>query len=161
MRRRSKTCSASGQEAPGSERLGEHPMTSQVLLSRQWRSYQRKRWDLNEPRDQRDVLGWIREKRPKLVSGSCPCAAGDRGGGGDHLLGMRRRKCIMFRTILHHEQLRRGAWFLHDVLNGAWCRQRQVGRRTSKLPYEQSQSRGRIQASRVWIPRSAKVSANK
>ena len=46
-------------------------------------------------KDQRENLWLIRKKRPKLVIG---CG-----------------KCILFCTVLYHEQIRRGAWFLHDL----------------------------------------------
>ena len=58
---------------------------------------QGKWWNVRDRTDQREILWLIRKKRPKLVIGY--------------------GKCILFCTVLYHEQIRGGAWFLHD-LNG-------------------------------------------
>ena len=50
-------------------------------------------------RDQREILWLISKKRPKLVIGY--------------------GKCILFCAVLYHEQIRRGAWFLHDLSGDA------------------------------------------
>ena len=63
------------------------------------KSQQGKRWNLSDQKDQRAILWLIRKKRPKLVIG---CG-----------------KCILFCTVLYHEQIRRGAWFLHDLSGDA------------------------------------------
>ena len=63
------------------------------------KSQQGKRWNLGDRKDQREILWLIRKKRPKLVIG---CG-----------------KCILFCTVLYHEQIRRGAWFLHDLSGDA------------------------------------------
>ena len=63
------------------------------------KSQQGKRWNLSDRKDQREILWLIRKKRPKLVIG---CG-----------------KCILFCTVLYHEQIRRGAWFLHDLSGDA------------------------------------------
>ena len=55
-------------------------------------SQQGKRWNLHGRKDQREIVWLIRKKRPKLVIG---CG-----------------KCILFCTVLYHDQIRRGAWFL-------------------------------------------------
>ena len=60
---------------------------------------QGKRWNLSDRKDRREILWLIRKKRPKLVIG----------------YGM----CILFCTVLYHEQIRRGAWFLHDLSGNA------------------------------------------
>ena len=46
-------------------------------------------------KDQCEILWLIRKKHPKLVIGY--------------------GKCILFCTVLYHEQIRIGAWFLHDL----------------------------------------------
>ena len=58
-------------------------------------SQQSNGWNLRDRKDQREILWRIRKKRPKLVIG---CG-----------------KCILFCTVLYHEQIKRGAWFLHDL----------------------------------------------
>ena len=50
-------------------------------------------------KDQREMLWLIGKKRPKLVTGY--------------------GKCILFCRVLYHEQIRRGAWFLHDLSGDA------------------------------------------
>ena len=62
-------------------------------------SQQGKRWNLCDRKDEREILWLIRKKRPKLVIGYA--------------------KCILFCTVLYHEQIRRGAWFLHDLSGDA------------------------------------------
>ena len=62
-------------------------------------SQQGKEWNLRDSKDQREVLWLIRKKCPKLVIG---CG-----------------KCILFGTVLFHEQIRRGAWFLHGLSGDA------------------------------------------
>ena len=60
-------------------------------------SQQGKGWNLSDRKDQREILWLIRKKRPKLVIGY--------------------GKCVLFCTVLFHEQIRRGAWFSHDLSN--------------------------------------------
>ena len=60
---------------------------------------QGKRWNLRDRKDQREILWQIRKKCPKLVIG---CG-----------------KCVLFCTVLYHEQIRRGARFLHDLSGDA------------------------------------------
>ena len=94
--------------------------------------------NLRDGEDQRKILWLIRKKRPKLVIGY--------------------GKCILFCTVLHRDQTRRGAWFLHDLSGDASqlslpcmirlecrhdvfhalgnARDRRDGR-TSELPHEQ------------------------
>ena len=60
---------------------------------------QRKTWNLSVRKDQREILWLIRKKRPKLVIG--------------------HGECILFCTVLYHEQIRRGASFLHDLSGNA------------------------------------------
>ena len=62
-------------------------------------SQQGKEWNLRDRKDQREILWLIRKKCPKLVIG---CG-----------------KCILFCAVLYHEQIRRGAWFLHDLSGDA------------------------------------------
>ena len=62
-------------------------------------SQQGNRWNLRERKDQHEILWLIRMKHPKLVIG---CG-----------------KCILFCTVLYHEQIRRGLWFLHDLSGDA------------------------------------------
>ena len=62
-------------------------------------SQQGKWWNLRDRKDQRDTLWLIRKKRPKLVIGY--------------------GKCTLYCTVLYHEQIRRGAWFLHDLSGDA------------------------------------------
>ena len=62
-------------------------------------SQQGKRWNSSDRKDQREILWRIRKKRPKLVIGY--------------------GKCILFCTVLYHEQIRRGAWFFHDLSGDA------------------------------------------
>ena len=62
-------------------------------------SQQGKRWTLSDRKDQREMLWLIRRKRPRLVIG---CG-----------------KCILFCTVLYHEQIRRAACFLHDLSGDA------------------------------------------
>ena len=62
-------------------------------------SQQGKGWNFSDRKDQRKILWLIRKKRPKLVIGY--------------------GKCILFCTVLCHEQIRRGAWFLHDLSGDA------------------------------------------
>ena len=50
-------------------------------------------------KDQLEILRLMRKKCPKLVIG---CG-----------------KCILFCTVLYHEQIRRGTWFLHDLSGDA------------------------------------------
>ena len=69
------------------------------ILDLQPTSQQGKRWNLCDRKDQREILWLIRKKRPKLVIGY--------------------GKCILFCTVLYHEQIRRGAWFLHDLSGDA------------------------------------------
>ena len=64
-------------------------------------SQQGKRWDFRNQKDQRGILWLIRKKRPKLVIGY--------------------GKSILFCTVLYHEQIRRGAWFLHDFSGNAFA----------------------------------------
>ena len=54
-----------------------------------------KKKNLSDTKDQRDILWLVSEKRPKLVFGS----------------GM----CMLFWTVLYHLQIKRRAWFLHDL----------------------------------------------
>ena len=114
----------------------------------------------SERKDQCEVLWLIRRKRPKLVIGY--------------------GRCILSCAVLYHEQIRRGAWFLHDLSGDAsqlslLCmtrmecrhdvfhalgdvRDRRDGARVSVLT-----NRPRIagwkgpNVERIWIPRSAKV----
>ena len=76
-------------------------------------SHHAKRWNLNDPKDQREGMCLIREQRPRLVLGSCrnagrvmqertPCWESVEG------------HAICF-AVLYHEQLSRGVWFLHDL----------------------------------------------
>ena len=65
-------------------------------------SQQGKRWNVGDPRDHRDTLWLISEKRPKLVIGS--------------------GVYILVCTVLYLEQTRRGAWFLHDLCGYLECR---------------------------------------
>ena len=58
-------------------------------------SQQGKRWNLSDREDQREILWLIPKKRPKLV--------------------IAHGECILFCTVLYHEQTRKGAWFLHDL----------------------------------------------
>ena len=58
-----------------------------------------KRWNLGDRKDEREILWLIRKKCPKRVIG---CG-----------------KCKLFCTVLYHEQIRRGAWFLHDLSGDA------------------------------------------
>ena len=62
-------------------------------------SQQGNRRNLRNRKVQREILWLIRKKHPKLVIG---CG-----------------KCILFCTVLYHEQIRRGAWFLHDLSGNA------------------------------------------
>ena len=62
-------------------------------------SQQGKRWNLSDREGQREILWLIRKKRPKLVIAD----------GG----------CTLCSTVLYHEQIRRGAWFLHDLSGDA------------------------------------------
>ena len=127
---RLKICLKSGQEAQDSESLGEvlcdfesenqkHSKTCSSDIEQMQppagddlsldenggifdlrpKSQQDKRWNLSDRKDQREILWLIRKKRPKLVIG---CG-----------------KCILFCTVLYHEQIRRGAWFLHDLSGDA------------------------------------------
>ena len=58
-------------------------------------SQQGNRWNLSDRKDQREILWLIRKERPK------------------HAIG--HGKYILFCTVLYHGQIRRGAWFLHDL----------------------------------------------
>ena len=128
-RRRLKICHKSGQEAQDSESLGvlsdhksedrEHrescssdieqmqpleeddflPDVNGGIPDLRPTSQQGNRWNLRNRKDQRNILWLIRKKHPKLVIG---CG-----------------KCILFCTVLYHEQIRRGAWFLHDLSGNA------------------------------------------
>ena len=60
---------------------------------------QAERWNLSYRKDQREILCLIRKKRPK------------------HVIGYGR--CILLCTVLCHEQITRGAWFLHDLSGDA------------------------------------------
>ena len=62
-------------------------------------SQQGKEWNLRDRKDQREILWLIRNKCPKLV--------------------IKCGKCILFCTVLYHEQIKRGAWFLHDLSGDA------------------------------------------
>ena len=62
-------------------------------------SQQGRRWDLRNQEDEREILWLIRKKHPKLVIGY--------------------GKSTLFCTVLYHEQIRRGAWFLHDLSGNA------------------------------------------
>ena len=62
-------------------------------------SQQGKEWNLRNRKDQLEILWLIRKKCPRLVIG---CG-----------------ECILFCTVLYHEQIRRGAWFLHDLSGDA------------------------------------------
>ena len=62
-------------------------------------SQQGKEWNFRISTDQLEMLWLIRKKCPKLEIG---CG-----------------KCILFCTVLYHEQIRRGAWFLHDLSGDA------------------------------------------
>ena len=62
-------------------------------------SQQGNRWNLSDRKDQRKILWLVRKKHPKLIIG---CG-----------------NCILFCTVLHHEQIRRGTWFLHDLSGNA------------------------------------------
>ena len=101
----------SGQEAQGSERSGRcrnNEATSGGrrlagvkgdILDLRPTLQQGKRWSLGDPNDQHEILWLLRKKRPTLVIGS----------------GM----CTLFCTVLYHEQIRGGAWFLHDLSGDA------------------------------------------
>ena len=117
-RRRLKICLKSGQEAQDSKSLGGCYATMKVRIKKHSKtcssdieqmqppagddlsldenggifdlrpkSQQGKRWNLSDRKDQREILWLIRKKRPKLVIG---CG-----------------KCILFCTVLYHEQIRR------------------------------------------------------
>ena len=58
-----------------------------------------KRLDLRNQKDQHEILWLIRKKHPKLVIGY--------------------GRCVLFCTVLYHEQIRTGAWFLHDLSGNA------------------------------------------
>ena len=105
-------CFKSGQEAQDSESLGvlseqtqppaeddSSPDVKGDILDLRPTSQQGKWWNLSDRKDQRKKLWLIRKKRPKLVIGF--------------------GKCILFCTVLYHEQIRRGAWFLHDLSGDA------------------------------------------
>ena len=62
-------------------------------------SQQSKWWNLRDRKDQRENLWLIRKKRPKLV--------------------IEQGKYMLFSTVLYHEQIRREAWFLHDLSGDA------------------------------------------
>ena len=62
-------------------------------------SQQGQRWSLGDPKHQSEILWLIRKNCPKLVIGY--------------------GKCILFCTVQYHEQIRRGAWFLHDLSGDA------------------------------------------
>ena len=129
-KRRLKICLRSGREAQDSESLGggegdygsdnhEHRVTGSSdieqtqppaggdfspdvnggILDLRPTSQQGKRWNLSDRKDQREILWLIRKTRPKL------------------LIGYGKR--MLFCTVLHHEQIRRGAWFLHDLSGDA------------------------------------------
>ena len=99
--------------SPGSEGLGEHSMTSQVLRSRQWSgiSTYLAPWQKVE-RQRCKGPTWSTcafcETRSKLLTGSCQDAGGNSllgDAGGDLELGTRRRKCILFCTIMYNEKI--------------------------------------------------------
>ena len=108
-KRRLKICLRSGQEAHNSESLGgvlseqtkpsaEGDLSRDVedgILDLRPTSQQGKEWNLRKRKDQLDILWLIRKKCPRLVIG---CG-----------------ECILFCTVLYHEQIRRGAWFLHNL----------------------------------------------
>ena len=128
-------------------------------------SHQGKRWNLGDPKDQREILLLIRKKRPKLVI-AC---------------GM----CILFCTVLYYEQIRRGAWFLHDLSGDASqlslpcmipleCRHdvfhalgdapdRRDGtiEASSQTAYTMPDGWRDPNVERIWTPRSARVFGNK
>ena len=58
-----------------------------------------KRWNLSDRQDQREIVWLIRKKRPKIVIGY--------------------GRCTLFCSMLYHEQIRRGTWFLHDLSGDA------------------------------------------
>ena len=62
-------------------------------------SQQGNKWNLRNRKDQRKFLWLIRKKHPKLVIG--------------------RGKCMLFCAVLCNEQIKRGAWFLHDISGDA------------------------------------------
>ena len=75
------------------------PRAESDILDLRPTSQQGKECNRRDRKDQREILWLIRKKCPKLVIG---CG-----------------KCILFCTVLHHEQIRRGAWFLHDLSGDA------------------------------------------
>ena len=100
-----KICFKSGPEVQDSERLGR-ALTEQTqppaegdfprdveedILDLRPTSQQGNRWNLRDRIDQHEILWRIRKKQPKLVIGY--------------------GKCILFCTVLYHEQIRREAWF--------------------------------------------------
>ena len=108
-----KICFKNGQEAQDSESLGrvlseqtqppaEDDISADVkgdILDFRTTSQQGKRWNFSDRKNQREIFWRIRKKRPKLVIGY--------------------GKCILFCTVLYHEQVRRGAWFFHDLSGDA------------------------------------------
>ena len=91
------TCSSNIEQMQPLEEDDFLPDVNGGILDLRPTSQQGNRWNLRNRKDQRKILWLIRKKHPKLVIG---CG-----------------QCILFCTVLYHEQIRRGAWFLHD-LNG-------------------------------------------
>ena len=91
-----------GSEIGQTQPLAEDDLLPDVnggILDLRPNSQQGKGWNLNDPKDQCEILWLIRKKRPKLVIGY--------------------GKCILFSTVLYHQHNRRGAWFLHDLSGNA------------------------------------------
>ena len=105
-------------------------------------SQQGKRWNLCDPEHQREILWLICKNCPKLVIGY--------------------GRCILPCTVLYHEQIRRGVWFLHDLGDDASqlclpcivrleCRHDVLHALGCKDP----------NVEKIWTPKSQKVFGNK
>ena len=86
------------QTKPSAERDHSRDVEGDILDLRPT-SQQGKEWNLRNRKDQLEIVWLIRKKCPKLVIGCC--------------------KCILFCTVLYHEQIRKGAWSLHDLSGDA------------------------------------------
>ena len=93
------TCSSDIEQMQPLEEDDFLPDVNGGILDLRPTSQQGNRWNLRNRKDQRKNLWLIRKKHPKLVIG---CG-----------------KCRLFCTVLYHEQIRRGAWLLHDLSGNA------------------------------------------
>ena len=105
------------------ETVRKFGMEAGAVLDLRTRDEHGLRWDFDDPQCRREALSLVRTTRPKLLVGSSECTAFSqlsamKRGSWETEAGRRARrraeKHLVFCTLLYHEQMGRGDWFLHQ-----------------------------------------------